>query len=344
MFYSRPEIAPLNWDLEKLPEGQDFTFSARTTDGHPVSFKYRGGWITVFRGEKDAAEDNSPKSVFEKCIGPPAHWGILPEQLCDLLGITVQGQKIIVPEEKRINAGFSDWSGKTTYWISQHYVLQWDAERLVQDIADQFPDTALAQWFPFEGYQAGRYRRIDFFSNEDKHVIIGAGVDEKRFLEVLNVSITLKEHCGKRVLPFDFMFRITRVSEREQHLIGKEVIENSGARQLNLKYDLVAPRKIHLFTDYKTDDAKAQECMRKVYSVLERHFQEGVEGFNLETGKSIQIETGGFSYSTAYRDWCLAKEKRFLAVGVTERKGKKIFFGLRPQRSSYTSWMKRFFK
>jgi hypothetical protein len=340
MFYSRPAIKPLNWDLEKLPEGQDFTFESRTTDGYPVSFKYRGGWIQAWRGDKGATESAYTNSMLEQAIGPPAHWGILPEQICDLLGMTVQGQKVVVPEEKRIEQGLYDWSGKTTYWRSQHYVLQRDTERLVQDIVDQFFDVTLLQSFLQEDLKTWRNRRIDFFSNEDRHVLIGVGAEKDRLSLFLNNDAGWKLHGRFHVLPFDFWLFVILENDRPSPL-GKDLINNNGAAKLDLKYNMQGARKLSLSTEFKTDSAKAQECMQKILPVIERHFSEGVEALNLQSGASVKLETGDFSYSKTYNDWCLEKDQRFLAVGVLGKDEEKVFYGLRPAQKS-KSWLRRF--
>src|ERR1700674_363679 len=58
MFYSRPAIEPLAWDLTDwpAPNGSRY-FDAPTPDRRPVSIRFGGGWLTVKRGPKNASLD-----------------------------------------------------------------------------------------------------------------------------------------------------------------------------------------------------------------------------------------------------------------------------------------------
>ena len=55
MFYSRPKIEPLGWDLVDLPTPNGSkNFDALTSDGRPLDFRFSSGWLTVEQGEAGA--------------------------------------------------------------------------------------------------------------------------------------------------------------------------------------------------------------------------------------------------------------------------------------------------
>src|SRR5271168_4561378 len=121
MFYSRPAIEPLGWDLTDWPQSDGAKyFDAFTSDQRPVSMRFGGGWLSVERGPKNAPADCADmEEILCVRIAPFGTMDIGPEQLCDILGITVNGNKIYSAGVRTGARGF-DWSGRTTYWQSTH--------------------------------------------------------------------------------------------------------------------------------------------------------------------------------------------------------------------------------
>lgn len=116
MFYSRPQITPLGWDLQGMPiPNGSKNFDAMTTDNRPVDFRFSSGWITVKIGPQGAKNTDYDlmETVLERPIAPFGTMDILPEQVCDILGVTIQGTPVLVDSKNIHGRGF-DWSGKTT--------------------------------------------------------------------------------------------------------------------------------------------------------------------------------------------------------------------------------------
>ena len=86
-------------------------FDGATTDGRYVDFRFSGGWLSVERGPVGAPPDTDMEEVLSECISPFGTMDITPEQICDILGIMVLGQKIVSREGARGSRGF-DWSGR----------------------------------------------------------------------------------------------------------------------------------------------------------------------------------------------------------------------------------------
>ena len=83
MFYSRPQIDPLGWDLLDwpLPQGTKH-FEAFTSDRRPVDFWFGGGWLTVSRGPVDAPLDcPEMEEVLSRKIAPFGTMDIAVEQI-----------------------------------------------------------------------------------------------------------------------------------------------------------------------------------------------------------------------------------------------------------------------
>src|SRR5262252_6155752 len=96
MFYSRPKIEPLHWDLVDLPTPNGSrNFDGLTSDRRPVDFRFSGGWLTVERGAPGASPDDPMEEALSIQIAPFGVLDIEPEQICDMLGLTINGRKIV---------------------------------------------------------------------------------------------------------------------------------------------------------------------------------------------------------------------------------------------------------
>ena len=134
MFYTRPTLAPLGIDLCKIGGGGSCPaqFYGRTAEGRPTYIRYRGGRFSVSIGDVGAPEHETPTKLLDAVIGPTLHGDMLLEQACDLAGLTVRGERLVLSDEKREAAAeksnILDWSGRTTYWV-RDLVMTEDAGR-----------------------------------------------------------------------------------------------------------------------------------------------------------------------------------------------------------------------
>ena len=195
MFYSCPEIEPLGWDLIALPEPEGSrNHVGRTSDNRPVDFHFRGGWLTVERGPVNAPGD-TPDMEEVLCL-PIAPFGIMdiaPEQICDMCGITVNGQEIDSAGVYGGSRGF-DWSGETTYWWSRHMMQTRDDSRIfVNELLKAFPGSMLVQPQWGDGGRL-RCRRVQFMLNTDDIVTVGMDANEARLKELLSGEDVSTEH------------------------------------------------------------------------------------------------------------------------------------------------------
>ncbi len=98
------------------------------------------------RGPVDASVDcPEMEEVLSLKIAPFGVMDIEVEQICDMLGITVNGCRIDSAGIRTGARGF-DWSGQTTVWDSSHLMQHRnDAREFVQKLCDAFPGCMLMQ-------------------------------------------------------------------------------------------------------------------------------------------------------------------------------------------------------
>jgi hypothetical protein len=69
MFYSRPNIEPLGWNLVDLPTPSGSkTSDGVISDNRPVDFRFSGGWLSVERGEVGAPANTDMEEVLAAAI------------------------------------------------------------------------------------------------------------------------------------------------------------------------------------------------------------------------------------------------------------------------------------
>jgi len=320
MFYSRPDIKPLGWDLTGLPTPNGSrNFDGLTSDGHALDFRFSSGWLTVERDEEE---------VLSQQIAPFGITDIWPEDICDILGLTVNGEKISAEPLPPMSRGF-DWSGRMTYWRSSHRI-KWDdeAEILVRTITNTFPGSVLLQPSWGSGLRV-RCRQIKFLMRTDEMVSIGIDCDKSR-LEKMLAAETVSDDEFHSVLTH----RIDVIrSDHDADLTGIKFIRARGADELDLNYDVQAQRSYRIETEFRTDDVRAQEVMKELLAIINGFFCRGIQVVNLQTGAVIgedrSDEEDTRSYSRSLRDWCMERPNRYLSVGILQDK-ERVFVGYRP--------------
>lgn len=329
MFYSRPKIEPLGWDLVELPTPNGSrNFDAMTSDGRPIDFRFSSGWLTVERGQPGTSPDDAMEEVLSLQIAPFGIMDIFPEQICDILGLTVDGEKLSLGQISLPSRGF-DWSGRTTYWRSAHR-MDWfdDVDTLTRTIVGTFPGSVLLQ--PSWGTALRvRCRQIKFLMNTDEMVSIGIGCDRARLEKMLEAETVSNEEFESIVV-----HRIDVI--RADHFVdvtGIKFIKSNGADKLDLNYSVPTQRRYRIETEFQTDDPQGQFIMKELLAIIDGFFCRGLQIVNLQTGavigQDLSDDEDTRSYSRTLRDWCLARPKGYLSVDF--RSGEEpAFIGYRP--------------
>lgn len=265
------------------------------------------------------------------CISPFGTIDIEAEQICDILGLTVNGRKIDSAGLSVASRGF-DWSGRTTYWESTHMMEARDDARLfMRKLSAAFPGSVLVQ--PAWGGNARvRCRQIKFLMDSDEVATLGIRYDKARLAEMLaaeEVSWTEYEDV------FTYGMVFSRRDRDGDDVTWNRYICSRGAAALNLDYDVVHHRRYRVRMEFPTADAEAQSITRTILAILDDHFCRGLRSVNLATGATLidelPDEEDERSYSKGLREACLQKPNRYLFVGVRDTPGADpVFFGARP--------------
>lgn len=334
MFYSRPKIEPLGWDLIDwpVPNGPKH-HDGITSDNRPVDFWFSGGWLTVSRGPVGAAaETPDMEEIFSTRIAPFGTLDIEPAQICEMCGITVQGRKVEAAD--RSHLGYFDWSGRTTYWQSEHMLLDGDdAREFVDILLRAFHGSILIQPQWGSGGRA-RCRRVKFLLSSDDIVHLGVNWSRNR-LEALTSGKEVSGELLGRVFDYSLTFR--RADHWYSEPTGSRFVHENGGKDLD--YSVAHHRRYRITTGYRTGVRDDEERTRKLISVIDGYFLRGLKMVNLETGAVIAEnapdDTDEKSYSRQVRETCLREEKRYVYVSKSLPEnpltlGESVFYGLRP--------------
>ena len=284
MFYSRPKIEPLGWDLLDLPiPNGSRNFDGLTSDGRYVDFRFSSGWLTVERGPAGSPPESDMETVLSMPISPFGVMDIYPEQLCDILGLTVKGRQVDLSRVSPRDRGF-DWSGRTTYWHSTHLMLpRDDAEALTKEISQALPGSILVQPSWPTGPLKVRCRQIKFLMESDDMGMIGVGCDKARLERMLAAE---EVPAAEFESVFAHKIEIVRADHGED-LTGRTHINSRGADKLGLDYDVLRHRRYRIRMQYLTEDTQAQSIIQKLLAIIDGHFCRGFQIVNLQTGAII---------------------------------------------------------
>ncbi len=314
MFYSRPKIEPLGWDLRGWPEPEGTKhFYAITSDGKPVDFRFSGGWLTVSRGPVGASVDClEMEEVLAVKIAPFGIMDIEAEQICDMLGITVNGCKIDSAGIRTRARGF-DWSGQTTTWDSCHLMQSRnDAREFVQKLCDAFPGSMLIQT-EYGAHGRSRSRQIRFLMASDEGAWVGVGPKHDAVKRMLAREQGPEE--GEKAFAYSVGFLRDDLITTDP--TGTRNIYHQAAG-LGVKYDVIHHRRFRMRFSYETENPEAQAYTNTVLSVMRATFWRGLEVLNLQTGALIaeDLPDSGdrWSYSVGLRDEWRERSERYLFV------------------------------
>jgi hypothetical protein len=308
-------------------------FDGLTSDSRPVDFRFSGGWLTVERRPANAPPNSADmEEVLSVCISPFGVMDIYPEQICDILGLTVNGRKIDSTGIAAAARGFN-WSGRTTYWHSTHLMQpREDARIFIQQLIDTFPGSILVQ--PVWGSHARlRCRRIRFLMATDDVVTLGIRYDKVRLEKLLDAEESSWDEFEN---VFSYSIEFSRRDSDGDDVTGERYIRSRGSAPPGLDYHTIPHRQYRIRTEYLTDDVEAQSLTGKLLSIMDSYFGRGLRTVNLQTGavlaENMEDEEDEKSYSKALRDECLERPKQYLFVGVTTGES-PAFYGARPANS-----------
>ncbi len=361
MLFSRPDIPPLNLDLEELPFREHMRgFSAKTTDGYPIHIRFSSGVLSAYKGEKGKeirALKNNELLIKHKIV-PFGYTDIMPEQICDVLGMTVKGKKIEGPDTEQTKilkrdgyhgGAFFDLSGRTTVWLSNHLMLiRNDADGFVELVKATFPGCVMYQTKRAGNWKTLRFRRIPLLLQTDDYVSFGIGGKDEEIESFFSQGPA--DHLAHKSV-FSFSFGFGRRNYKPEGGIsrhGRERIEKHGAKQIGLRYALTNIQEYTIGTELESANPFAQECMKKLIDAINQYFHRGLSAFDMQTGEFLRENIlFGYNdeqgcYSGAVREWCLKKPNNYIWVGYEDpltithgepryaKTDDPVFYGIRP--------------
>jgi hypothetical protein len=322
MFYSRPDLPQLGLDLAEVDGGlgRPSQYRGRTADGRPIFLTYDNGKLSIVTDDHDK---RLGEELVSRQIGPSFNGDMLLEQICDLTGITLRGEKPVLSEETRRAAAEKswvlDWSGKTTYWIADLQVTEEGGRRLIDELAAAFPDMRVLEvYWDYRGKEPRRrYIPRKRISQCHRSALIGFGVDEAKLAEMFQREhVKLADLDGVFAHYLDFQFDWNR-----------EGTPNAGER-VSAKYRRPlatpdAPLTGCIETQFTTDDPQGKAYADLLVRTVHSCFSSWVEEIDLASGETIARPKSGNWYSSDLREWCAATSGRFITCGM-DRAGRDI--------------------
>jgi hypothetical protein len=322
MFYSRPNLRPLGIDLVDIQGGGacPAQFWGQTADGQPVYIRYRGGRFSVDCGER---------CLIDESIGPSLHGSMLLEQACDLAGLTLRGECLMLSEEKSRAAAkeepILDWSGRTTYWVRDLQVTQKGGLKFVDALARHLPDFVLLGRRG-ETLAGGEFQEM--LTQCTDGVLLASGADPLRLAALRSSDQVLRadlKAAFAHVVDLGFSWN----HPASPDVGGYRVIDsvptiapNLGRRPLPNFFDQIR-REVYiadywgrlrgrLWAEFATADPKAKVFIESVIEVANECFSNRVETVDLLTGDITGTIEHRLWHSIDLREWSRAGPDRYL--------------------------------
>lgn len=327
MFYTRPEISPLNLDLVRLDGGGSCPsqFFGTTADGDSLYVRYRGGWLSF-----SYRPGSQTEKFLEQRIGPRYHGDILMEQVCDLLGLTLFGTTPPFTEDDRVKAAekrrILDWSGRTTYWEEELQVTKTGGERFVELLQTTFHDLCILEVEFHESKR--RYVRRSSISECESMAVIGIGpimtlVDDLLCSDDAKLA---DASCAFSAI-IDFRFDWNRRSDREFY----KNWENLNSRFFSAfggEAILAERNSGKISGEFSTSSPKAIEFVARLYEVIGACFSRRACWVDPQ-GAVLQIVDKTSLHSRDLEVWCRQSTVNYIGWAEDDFGHGKVVAGLR---------------
>jgi hypothetical protein len=327
MFYSKPNIKPLNIDLEALPEPQGSrNLYARSIDGTHIGIRVSDRNLQVRTSPPDGTKEylDMNEILLTQVISPYYIDDPDPEVFCDLLGLTVQGEAIKVKEKpSRMQC---DLSGNTTYWQSEHLVYpKADITEFVKSIEKMTSDVVLVRRFYDEGSSTYKKEVTMSISNGDDHVILIFGVSPEEVKKNINSS---DDFPYFKSVPLYFSIGTKGVKDDPSGASYYE--KSSDFLDKKYNYQTQAIKRFGFATSYNTGNEFAQSLMKQVHKIIMDQFSCALKNVKLDDQKLLEKFPIEHPYSTwisnALIDWSNKSPENYLWLG--QHQG--VFCGWKP--------------
>lgn len=302
MFYTRPTLAPLEIDLREIGGGGSLPaqFYGRTAEGRPIYIRYRGGRFSVSTGE--VGDDDASTILLDAVIGPSLHGDMLLEQACDLAGLTVCGERLVLSDDKRRAAAeeapILDWSGRTTYWVRDLAVTEEATRYYVETLARKIGEPV---FFKVARERGGRQYRL---LPEYESGLIGFGPTQGRLQELLSrdhVKIAEMEAAFAHVLKFD------------GHWKDEPYTPFDYTRRFGRPITIADGRlRGRMATEFATGDASGRAFVQAIVETADAQFSNHFELVDISSAAVVRTIDYPAWYSLDLLSWAQAAPDRYL--------------------------------
>jgi len=331
MYYKRPNLPQLGIDLVEAHGGGSCPsqFYGRTADGRQIYMRYRNGWLEIWEGTDS---DLFQRELLRAEFGPPFDGDILLEQVCDLAGITIRGEKQFLSDAEWRAAAqegpVMDWSGRTTYWARDVLISPEGGERLAGALAAAFPDLLILESIWLQDPLRRVFQRRKTVGECKNGALfcwgaqaqksrwpawLGGGAHDrkrKRLIAGEQVEIADLDRLFKHYLSMRIQWNDLPPRRDWRESLGVETPEaDRMPDHIELpRFELLSGFK----TKFATADPDGARIVQQLVEIIDQCFSTWAEDVDLETGKVVGGPREMRWYSHDLRDWCEAAPNRFL--------------------------------
>lgn len=320
MRFTRPNLPKLNIDLAELrvTSNQPARFEGVTSQGRIFEGKYRNGWLHLHYLEPD-------ELMFEAPVGDAYDMTILPEQVCDLVGLTILGETPVLSRERfeaaRREFPLRDWSGATTYWSFNFEYTSAAGRDFLAELEKLFPGTFVN--FEYVGQESPprnnwAVRRLTDGVDLRGVLYLGIQPDDPVIVQRLqaesNEGVDRSRVIGMK-MPID-----TRSRDYDSYDSA------FASKQCGRTVHIHPTFKGHITGDIRTDSEAEGRQLDAIEALVARHFFDRTKVTDIDTGEVIEHHASGVWYSKDLVDWCDAKKMKFLGATSLDEKTRAVGF------------------
>jgi hypothetical protein len=312
MRFSRPELPKLNLDLAHFNGGGRYPtlFEGVTREGRSIHARYRSGWLRI-------AFDDSDEALLQAKIGDANDGDMLLEQVCDLAGITIQGEMpVLTPEalERAIHeAPVKDWSGRTIYWSFDLKYTPSAGQTFLCELEDILPGMLVSFEYHGKDNPSSRWVARRLSGTIDCCGIYCLGMEPS---ECLISSHLLFEH-----------YRDFDRSRRVDMKMPTDTKSREFDRYNSAFSSKLSGREVHIYPTFggrirgeiRSDNAEEQRMLEGIEALVSRHFSNRRKSVEIGTEEVIDRFESPAWYSRDLIEWCDPRKMRF--IGATIEKG-----------------------
>lgn len=335
-YFTPPKIGKLNLDLASLAGGgyAPAQFYGETHDGRHLYCRYRDGWLTIteLRGSDDDLMDG--RELLSVNLGPPLHGGLTVGQLCQYVGITINGVMPPLPTpEEMAREGAKDLSGQTSFFDVTVKSTHKTQRSFLEALMRGWGQITIIEPVSSENFRHTGWRlcsSIDAIAKDGFCIIRGVAVSDEE-LQRVRVDVNLQESFPEALIVsvfasgFRFPLRTggNSLVERAQQICGREL--HVAGQSDDMLYG-----SFSLHAQFGTDDAEALRQVQHIHQLFDEIYPRfRVEEVNLVTRQRTDARDYTISMDPEIASWVSANDDRWYFVVPQGTRENPVAVGLK---------------